>query len=97
MIASIPARSALITCAVIVRGVFVGNYKSPLLSRLYLNYCVAHVIAVVEMGFNSPSGLIVFEQEQTSLLAKRACAGQGQPARIRLRKSVLARRRIELE
>jgi hypothetical protein len=54
------------------------------------------IIAAVEMGADSPSGLIVFDQEQTSLPAKRACAGQGQPAR-RLRKSVFAGRRIELE
>ena len=97
MISSIPARPALVTRAVTIRSVFVGDYKSSLLSRLYLNYCLAHVIAVIELGFNSLSGLIVFEQEQTSLLAKCACAGQDQAAPIRLRKSVLARRRVELE
>ena len=97
MISSIPARPALVTCAVTIRSVFVGDYKSSLLSGLYLNYCLAHVIAVIEMGFNSLSGLIVFEQEQTSLLAKYACTGQGQSARIRLRKFVLAGRRVELE
>ena len=46
---------ALITGTVTVRGVFVGNYKSSLPFQLYLNYSVTLVIAVVEMGHDSPS------------------------------------------
>ena len=81
-------------CAVIIRGVFVRNYQSCLPVRLYLNHGLALVITVVEMGFNSPARLIVFEHKQTSLLAKRACAGQSYSAGG---KPVLAGRRVELE
>jgi hypothetical protein len=53
----------LVTGAVTIRRVFVSNYKSDLLFTLYLNYRVALVIAVVELGHNPLSGLIVFEHE----------------------------------
>src|SRR5687767_2620743 len=81
-------------CAVTIRGVFVGDYKGTLLSTVYLNYCLAHVVAVVELDFKSPVRLIVFEHEQTSLRAKRACSGQGHAAH---REAVIARSRVKLE
>ena len=69
-------RLASVRRAVTVRGIFVGDYKGSLLFRLDLDYCVALVVAVVELGQNSPSRLIVFEHEQTSDLAQRACTCQ---------------------
>src|SRR5437868_1006417 len=83
-------------CAVIVRRVFVRDYKSSLPFRLCPNHCVPLLVANVELCPDSPSGLIVFEHEQASLSTKCACAAQGQPTRIRS-KPILASRRVELE
>ena len=57
---------------------------------------MADVVALIQLGHHAPSGLIVFEHEQTAALTQRSCSGQRHPTAT-LRKFVFTGSRVELE